>query len=96
MKYTTQVEIFGKKYTIRSDSDPSYTAELADFVDKKVREIADNYSAISSHKIYILASIDIANDLFQVKKKCEDKALQSDERIARLIKIIEENIKNFP
>lgn len=96
MKYTTQVEIFGKKYTIRSDSDPSYTAEVADFVDKKIREVAENYSAISSHKIYILASIDIANDLFQVKKKCEDKDIQSDERIARLIKIIEENIKNFP
>lgn len=96
MKYTTQVEIFGKKYTIRSDSDPSYTAEVADFVDKKIREVAENYSAISSHKIYILASIDIANDLFQVKKKCEDKDIQSDERITRLIKIIEENIKNFP
>ena len=54
MKYTTQVEIFGKKYTIRSDSDPSYTAEVADFVDKKIREVAENYSAISSHKIYIL------------------------------------------
>lgn len=95
MKYTTQVEIFGKKYTIRSDSDPSYTAEVADFVDKKIREVAENYSAISSHKIYILASIDIANDLFQVKKKCEDKDTQSDERIERLIKIIEENTKNF-
>ncbi len=96
MKYTTQVEIFGKKYTIRSDSDPSYTAEVADFVDKKIREVAENYSAISSHKIYILASIDIANDLFQVKKKCEDKDIQSDERIERLIKMIEENTKNFP
>lgn len=95
MKYTTQVEIFGKKYTIRSDSDPSYTAEVADFVDKKIREVAENYSAISSHKIYILASIDIANDLFQVKKKCEDKDIQSDERIERLIKMIEENTKNF-
>ena len=68
----------------------------ADFVDKKIREVAENYSAISSHKIYILASIDIANDLFQIKKKCEDKDIQSDERIARLIKIIEDNIKNFP
>lgn len=96
MKYTTQVEIFGKKYTIRSDSDPSYTAELADFVDKKIREVAENYSAISSHKINIIASINIANDLFQIKKKCEDKDIQSDERIARLIKIIEDNTKNFP
>jgi len=57
--------------------------------------VAENYSAISSHKIYILASIDIANDLFQVKKKCEDKALQSDERIERLIKMIKDNTKNF-
>lgn len=96
MKYTTQVEIFGKKYTIRSDSDPSYTAELADFVDRKIREVAENYSAISSHKINIIASINIANDLFQIKKKCEDKDIQSDERIARLIKIIEDNTKNFP
>ena len=96
MKYTTQVEIFGKKYTIRSDSDPSYTAEVADFVDKKIREVAENYSAISSHKIYILASINIANDLFQIRKEHEDKNLQSDERIERLIKMIEENTKNFP
>ena len=96
MKYTTQVEIFGKKYTIRSDSDPSYTAEVADFVDKKIREVAENYSAISSLKIYILASIHIVNDLFQIKKKCEDKDIQSDERIERLIKMIEENTKNFP
>ncbi len=96
MKYTTQIEIFGKKYTIRSDSDPSYTAELADFVDKKVREVAENYSAISSHKIYILASINMANDLFQIKREYEDKAIQSDERITRLIKIIEDNTKNFP
>lgn len=96
MKYTTQVEIFGKKYTIRSDSDPSYTAELADFVDKKIREVAENYSAISSHKINIIASINIANDLFQVKKECEDKDNQSDERIARLIKMIKENTKKIP
>ena len=95
MKYTTQVEIFGKKYTIRSDSDPPYTAELADFVDKKVREIADNYSAISSHKINILASIDIANDLFQIKNEYKNKDSQYDERITRLIKVIEDNLKKF-
>jgi cell division protein ZapA len=95
MKHTTQVEIFGKKYTIRSDSDPSYTAELADFVDKKIREVADSYSAISAHKIYILASINMANDIFQIKREKEDKDLQSDERIEKLIKMIKDNTKNF-
>lgn len=91
MKNTIQVEIFGNKCTIKSDADPSYTIELANFVDKKVREVAESSSAISSHKIIILAAINIANEFFQLVKRREEQDIRLDERIEGLIKLIKEN-----
>lgn len=88
MKNITEVEIFGSKYTIKSDTAPSYTIELANFVDKKIREIAKNSSAVSSHKIIVLASMNIANELFQLKGEFGDKDIQFDEKIEELIQII--------
>ncbi|MBI3599161.1 MAG: cell division protein ZapA [Nitrospinae bacterium] len=91
MKNTTQVEIFGSSFTIKSDTDPSYTIELANFVDSKMKEVAEGAPAVSSHKITILASMNIANDLFQIRKEYKDKNLQANEKIKRLIQIIKDS-----
>ncbi len=93
MKNTTQVEIFGGSYTIKSDADTSYTMELANFVDGKIKEVAEGAPAVSSHKITVLASMNIANELFQARKEHKDRNLQANEKIERLIRIIEDSRK---
>jgi cell division protein ZapA len=91
MKNTTHVEIFGSSYTIKSDADSSYTRELANFVDSKIREVAEGAPAVSSHKITVLASMNIANDLFQARKENKDKNLHANEKINKLIQIIKDS-----
>jgi len=83
-----EVEIFGTNYTIKSDENPTYTAELAQFVDSKMRNITQKTDSVSTGKIAILAAIHIADELFKTKKT-------TDYKIERLIHKIETKLKQI-
>jgi len=68
------VEIHGQQYPIRSGLDPAYVAELAAFVDQKMRAASRETSAGDSLKIAVLAALNIADECFRV---------QADERQRR-------------
>ncbi|MBN2426093.1 MAG: cell division protein ZapA [Calditrichaceae bacterium] len=60
-----RVNIFGTEYTLLSDGNETFVNEIAQYVDKKMREI-DKSSAIKSvNKIAILAALNIAEELYQ-------------------------------
>ena len=44
----TDVEIFGAVYHVRGEKDPEYLQELADHVDRRMRQIADQVTPTSS------------------------------------------------
>ena len=41
---TIKVEIYDQAYTVRSDGDPEYLKELAEYVDQRMREISGERS----------------------------------------------------
>ena len=59
------VEIHGQRYAIRSGLDPAYVAELAAFVDAKMRLAARETPAGDTLKIAILAAINIVDEYFR-------------------------------
>ena len=61
------VEIHGQQYPIRSALDPGYVAELAAFVDAKMRAAARETSAGDTLKIAVLAALNIADECFKVQ-----------------------------
>src|SRR5713101_9881600 len=75
---TIKVEIYDQAYTVRSDGDPEYLRRLADYVDKRMREISSGTLTVDSRKVAILAALYIADELHQLKKIHE----QSDEQLA--------------
>src|SRR5204863_6538586 len=75
---TIKVEIYDQAYTVRSDGDPEYLKELADYVDKRMREISSGTLTVDSRKVAILAALYIADELHQLKKIHE----QADEQLA--------------
>lgn len=83
-----EVEIFGANYTIKSDENPKYTVELAQFVDSKMRSITQKTDTVSTAKVAILAAIYIADELFKTKKT-------TDYKIERLIHKIDAKLKQF-
>ena len=56
------VEIHGQQYPIRSALDPAYVAELAEYVDAKMRAAARETTAGDTLKLAILAALNIADE----------------------------------
>ena len=68
------VEIFGQTYNVRGEGDPNYLAELARFVDSRMREVAAEVATIDPMKIAILAALNIADEFSRYRRQREDAA----------------------
>ena len=75
---TIKVEIYDQAYTVRSDGDPEYLRQLAEYVDQRMREISSGTLTVDSRKVAILAALYIADELHQLRKAHE----QADEQLA--------------
>ena len=75
---TMRVEIYNQTYSIRSDGDNEYILDLAEYVDRKMREIASGTLTVDSLKVAILAALHIADEFYQLK----DQQKQMDEQLA--------------
>jgi cell division protein ZapA len=63
-KDSVSVEIFGHEYKIKGEGDPDRIAEVARYVDKKMKEVAKGAPVGSLARIGILAALNIADELF--------------------------------
>ena len=66
-KSSVRVTIVGEEYAIRSDAPPEHTRRVAEYVDRAIRHVQSNGSLIETHKAAILAALQIAGELFEVK-----------------------------
>jgi cell division protein ZapA len=71
---STTVEIFGQTYNVRGNGDPDYLAELARFVDNRMREVAAQVATVDPLKIAILAALNIADEFSRFRDQREDAA----------------------
>jgi cell division protein ZapA len=62
------VEIHGQQYPIRSTCDPSYVAELAAYVDEKMRLAARETPAGDTLKLAVLAALNVADEYFRARE----------------------------
>jgi len=89
---STSVEIFGQTYNVRGEGDPNYLAELARFVDSRMRDVAAEVATVDPVRIAILAALNIADEFSRYRKEREDAAgvwvEKTEEMSNRLGKII--------
>ncbi|MDX1763339.1 MAG: cell division protein ZapA [bacterium] len=83
------VKIFGQEFTIKGEDSPAYVESLAQFVDKKMREVASASSVITSHKVAMLTAINIADELFRLRKELKDKNQQVESKAADLMGLLD-------
>ena len=72
---SVRVEIYDQTYQLRG-SDPEYINKLADFVDTKMRLIAQQASTVDSLRVAVLAALNIADEYLMLKRKFD--AIDSD------------------
>jgi len=84
-----KVQIFGGEYKIRGQADPDYIAEVARYVDSKMREINEKLSVATLGKVAILASLNLADELFKERRERELALSQVRERAAGIASKLE-------
>lgn len=93
----TQVEIYGQTYSVRAAADPEYIHDLAEFVDRKMREVAQEAATVDATKIAILAALNIADDFYQYRVRLsEGDPARVARRATRLVERLDEILGSSP
>jgi cell division protein ZapA len=88
-KGVVTVQIFGKDYPIASDQNREYIQKLADYVDRKMSEVAAQGEALASGRIAVQACLNIADDLMRARNEKEQLIRTIQDRISGITRMIE-------
>ena len=83
------VEIHGQRYPIRSGLDPQYVAELAAYVDEKMRLAARESHSGDTLKVAVLAALNIADEFFRASDEVQSDHATLNRRAAALERIVD-------
>ncbi|MGQ9825844.1 MAG: cell division protein ZapA [Desulfotomaculales bacterium] len=64
-----EVEIFGEEYVLRGNEPPAYMEMLAQYVNKKMRQVVTRNPRLSTAKAAILTALNIADELMKLQKE---------------------------
>ncbi|MEE8193406.1 MAG: cell division protein ZapA [Gemmatimonadales bacterium] len=67
-KTVVKVTIGGDEYSLKSDRPPEYTREVAEHLDRALKEVLEVGAIVESHKAAILAALTITDELFQSRR----------------------------
>ena len=70
---SVRVEIFDQAYNLRG-SDPDYILKLAEYVDAKMRAVAEATNTIDTVRLAVLAALNIADEYHLLKKRLDNGA----------------------
>ena len=71
---SVRVTILGEEYTIRTDASPSHTRDVAEHVDRIIRQVMGSGSVVETHKAAILAALQITDELFRERAEARKLA----------------------
>lgn len=84
-----QVMIFGETYALRSADPPEYVYRVGQYVDGKFYEIAKGSPNLPAAKMGILASLNIADELFRREASQREADAAAEATVADLVALLE-------
>jgi cell division protein ZapA len=86
---SVRVEIFDQAYNLRG-SDPEYILKLAEYVDSKMRAVAEATNTIDTVRLAVLAALNIADEYHLLKKRQDGGATDFQKRAHLLADALDE------
>ena len=83
------VEIYGQRYPIRSTLDPEYVAQLANYVDEKMRAAYESTPTTDSLRLAVLAALNVADELFRCRDTNRARSGELAERAGDLERMLD-------
>lgn len=90
---TVRVEIYDQTYHIRGELDERYVADLARFVDQKMRSVAEATRTVDSLRVAVLAALNIADELHALRHRQEEVDDSLRERTERCLLLVDQALK---
>jgi cell division protein ZapA len=90
MSRVVTVEIAGQRYPIRSALDERYVAELAAYIDGKMRAAAESAPASDMLGLAILVALNVADEYFRARQQGSSARGELNERASRLEQLVDE------
>ena len=84
------VEIAGQQYPIRSGLDATYVAELAAYVDQKMRAASDAAPATDRLGLAVLVALNLADEYFRARHHETGLGGALNERALKLERLLDE------
>jgi cell division protein ZapA len=86
---SVRVEIFDQAYNLRG-SDPESILKLAEYVDSKMRAVAEATNTIDTVRLAVLAALNIADEYHLLRRKQENGATDYQKRAHVLASALDE------
>ncbi len=90
---SVRVEIFDQGYNLRG-SDPDYILKLAEYVDAKMRAVAEQTNTIDTVRLAVLAALNIADEYHLLKRRTESSTPNYQSRANKLADALDEVLEN--
>jgi cell division protein ZapA len=90
-----RVEIYDQEYHIRGELDPDYIRRLAQFLDAKMRSIAERTHTVDSLRVAVLAALNIADEYHQLKSQHETATKRLNEKIGEYNEVLDQVMKQL-
>jgi cell division protein ZapA len=71
-KHSVKVSILNEDFTIRSDTPPDQTKEIANYLDSAARQVMSGSNVIESNRAVVLAALRITAELFEEREACRE------------------------
>lgn len=86
---SVRVEIFDQGYNLRG-SDAEYILKLAEYVDAKMRAVAEQTNTVDTARLAVLAALNIADEYHLLKRNQNGGAVDYLKRAHHLVRVLDD------
>lgn len=92
MTKTIEVEVYGQRFSLQGEADEKYFHELAKYVDGQMRMLSQKMTTGTPTKLAILSAINIADQLFQQKRRRKGGEEDIERKAQKILESIEQQL----
>src|SRR5882724_9868272 len=86
---SVRVEIFDQAYNLRG-TDPEYISKLAEYVDSKMRAVAEQTQTVDTARLAVLAALNIADEYHLLRRNQDGGQVEYLKRAHHLSNVLDE------
>ena len=90
---SVRVEMFDQAYNLRG-SDPEYILKLAQYVDGKMRAVAEQTNTIDTVRLAVLAALNIADEYHLLRKRSDGGSSGYQQRAHKLASALDKVLED--